>query len=824
MEDTLPTIDLGTGRVAVGISAGSAGTCAVLNVGAKCWGSSESGRRCGYGDLQDRGVSPGQMGDNLPALSLGSGRSAKLVGAGSTYTCALLDDKSVRCWGSGTNGRLGYGNTSTVGDDETPATISPVSLDFDRFASARPIAGVSGSVSGSNVNASFEMGEGTVPASSSPYQTVWFAWKAPSAGFAAVNTCAAGFDTAMVVYVGNVLTTEVLASNDDGCGRGSAVGFETTAGTTYRISVDGFGAEMGPFTLSWSFLPGFELSVSKAGSGTVTGAGIDCGTDCSDLYKADEIVGLTATPSPGHTFTGWSGDCAGTGTCTVTMSQARSVIATFAPDSLGCTIFGTAASDVLVGTTAADTICGFGGDDYLRGENGADTLLPGGGNDVIDGGGSSDTISYADLSGPVTIDLAAKTVTGAGSDKLSGVESALGTAGADTITGNSNGNILSGGLGADTLRGGGGDDTLVPGTLVDTEIDGGTGGGDVVSYAELGSAVSVDLSSGSDPITNVERVTGTAHNDTLVGDGGVNVLSGLGGNDTLAGGGGNDTLLPGTGADPSLDGGTGTDLLSYQGMGSAVAVDLSSGSDPVVGVENVTGGNGNDTLTGDGGTNTLIGGGGGDSLRGGSGEDMLQPGTGSDPVVDGQGGTDLVSYVDITTGGVSVNLALGTATGAAGTDTLANLERARGTAFGDTLIGTDGVNVLTGGGGGDVLQGAGGGDSLLPGTGDDTVDGGGGTDTVSYDDLIIGGVVVDLGAGTTGGVAGSDGLSSIERARGTNLDDDLTGSSVTNTLFGLDGADTLDTADGNSGDTADGGAGTDSCSSDPGDTEVGCES
>ena len=75
------------------------------------------------------------------------------------------------------------------------------------------------------------------------------------------------FDTAMVVYVGNVLTTEVLASNDDGCGRGSAVSFETTAGTTYRISVDGFGAEMGPFTLSWSFLPGFELSVSKAGSG-----------------------------------------------------------------------------------------------------------------------------------------------------------------------------------------------------------------------------------------------------------------------------------------------------------------------------------------------------------------------------------------------------------------------------------------------------------------------------------------------------------------------------------------------------------------------------
>ena len=819
---TVGPVDLGAGRTARAISAGDGHTCSVLdNNSVRCWGA---GSALGYGSAATIGddETPGTAGP----VDFGAGRTVHAIGGGGSHHCARLDDNTLRCWGFNSDGQLGYANTTNIGDDETPATVGAVALDNDLFASAWAISGASGTAATTNIRATDEPGEPDNAVGSGPIHSMWFSWVAPQTGIVSVDTCASSVDTTLAAYTGsvvNALTT--IATNDDACGNASTIDFGALSGTPYNFSVDGFARSKGDFTLSWTTFPGFVLTTSTTGSGSITGTGIDCGADCSEIYKSGTAVTLTATPGPGSTFTGWSGDCSGTGTCIVTMSQARSVTANFAPNSLGCTIFGTAASDVLVGTSGADVICGFGGNDYLRGDNGADVLLPGGGNDVVDGGGSTDTVSYADVSGPVVVDLAAKTVTGAGGDTVSGVESAVGTAGADTLIGNSNPNTLSGRGGSDILRGSGGDDTLVPGTIVDTEIDGGSGGADVVSYAELASAVSVDLSSGSDPIVNVERVTGTEQNDTLIGDGGTNVLSGLGGNDTISGGGGNDTLLPGTGADPSLDGGTGTDLLSYQGLGGAVTVDLSSVSDPVVGVENVTGGNGADTLTGDGGSNTLIGGGGGDSLRGGSGDDMLQPGTGSDPVVDGQGGTDLVSYVDITSGGVSVNLALGTAGGAAGTDTLSNLERARGTAFGDTLIGTDGVNVLTGGGGADVLQGAGAGDSLLPGAGDDTtVDGGAGTDTVSYDDLTTGGVVVDLGAGTTGGAAGSDGLTSVERARGTNLDDDLTGSSVANTLFGLDGADTLDTLDSNSGDTADGGLGTDACTSDPGDTEIGCES
>jgi len=77
----------------------------------------------------------------------------------------------------------------------------------------------------------------------------------------------------------------------------------------------------------------FPLSVSSAGTGTgtitSTPAGINCGTDCLQSFAPGTSVTLTATPANSSTFTGWGGACSGTGTCTVTMSQARNVTAGF---------------------------------------------------------------------------------------------------------------------------------------------------------------------------------------------------------------------------------------------------------------------------------------------------------------------------------------------------------------------------------------------------------------------------------------------------------------------------------------------------------------
>jgi hypothetical protein len=77
----------------------------------------------------------------------------------------------------------------------------------------------------------------------------------------------------------------------------------------------------------------FTLNVFRAGSGsgTVTSApaGINCGADCVEPYGSGTTVTLTATPSAGSTFAGWSNGCVGTGTCTVTMNNAVNVNATF---------------------------------------------------------------------------------------------------------------------------------------------------------------------------------------------------------------------------------------------------------------------------------------------------------------------------------------------------------------------------------------------------------------------------------------------------------------------------------------------------------------
>jgi hypothetical protein len=77
-----------------------------------------------------------------------------------------------------------------------------------------------------------------------------------------------------------------------------------------------------------------SLAVSKAGSGsgTVTSspAGISCGAACATTFPAASQVTLTATPSAGSAFAGWSGgDCTGQGKCIVTLSTDETVTAAF---------------------------------------------------------------------------------------------------------------------------------------------------------------------------------------------------------------------------------------------------------------------------------------------------------------------------------------------------------------------------------------------------------------------------------------------------------------------------------------------------------------
>ena len=117
MGDSLPLVSLGTGRSAVALALGRDHTCALLDNGLlKCWGRNDHGQ-LGLGDTTHRGGSPGDMGDHLPFLNLtNAGTRAVAVAAGYYHTCAVMDVSGgqLKCWGYNANRQLGQGTTTDV--------------------------------------------------------------------------------------------------------------------------------------------------------------------------------------------------------------------------------------------------------------------------------------------------------------------------------------------------------------------------------------------------------------------------------------------------------------------------------------------------------------------------------------------------------------------------------------------------------------------------------------------------------------------------------------------------------------------------------------
>jgi alpha-tubulin suppressor-like RCC1 family protein len=111
-----PSVQLGSGLEPVALAATARHTCALFARGeVKCWGANESGQ-LGLGDAEPRGIYPGQMGDELPAIDLGSDRVAVAIAAGGNHSCAVLAGGEVKCWGANESGQLGLGDRESRGD------------------------------------------------------------------------------------------------------------------------------------------------------------------------------------------------------------------------------------------------------------------------------------------------------------------------------------------------------------------------------------------------------------------------------------------------------------------------------------------------------------------------------------------------------------------------------------------------------------------------------------------------------------------------------------------------------------------------------------
>jgi Ca2+-binding RTX toxin-like protein len=406
-------------------------------------------------------------------------------------------------------------------------------------------------------------------------------------------------------------------------------------------------------------------------------------------------------------------------------------------------LFGSAGNDTLTGDNNNNLLYGNAGNDTLLGMGGNDTIDGGQGADYMDGGSGNNTVDYTEASndtivGGVTVNLEASTATGgdAAGDTIANFQNAIGSNFADTLIASHVGSSLVGGYGNDTLVGGAGNDTL-EGDAGNNVLSGG-GGNNTASYVDvlsvnvtlnganqvlanttyLSSAGGTTTVSGTDTLTNIENITGSAGADYIQGDGNANYLAGGGGNDTLVGGGGNDTLDAGTGNvllegggnnDTYLyDEGYGTDTISDGGgynrivFGAGIqASELAfskSGYNLIIGVDGATdgitidngltsGGNavqrlvfadgtivtlsqieqallsqqetvGNDTVSGLDGTDELIDSNtGNDRLVGGNGDDtyVWNAGYGNDTISDSGGLNQLVFGAGIT----SSNIALG---------------------------------------------------------------------------------------------------------------------------------------------------------------------
>ncbi len=360
------------------------------------------------------------------------------------------------------------------------------------------------------------------------------------------------------------------------------------------------------------------------------------------------------------------------------------------------TIDGGDGDNSIFGEGGNDSIEGGGGDDSLVGGPGNDTLSGGlGGGDTFFGGTGIDTADYSYSSNDLIVDLNAGnnqddqglvTFTSGTTEELNSIENVIGSTGDNLIIGDDNDNVLRGGEGDDTMIGGGGNDTFVSGEDVD---------GEGLNFQVNGDNIDDTLFAidGGDGIDTIDYSLSPNVNNVVIMD---QVRVETDGTEKTV-----SFIVNSKWRVNSAQ----RDYIPFKNIENYIGGDL--GRDDIHGNDadnQFWGGGGSDQIHGAGGNNSIYGGTSSDNLVGGLGNDFLDGESGSGDLADYFYSLEgmLIDLGDNATDGHAERLD----GGPGDTDTLWNIERARGGQGDDSIIGASfRSSVLQGGHGDDTING-----------------------------------------------------------------------------------------------------------------------
>jgi VCBS repeat-containing protein len=427
---------------------------------------------------------------------------------------------------------------------------------------------------------------------------------------------------------------------------------------------------------------------------------------------------------------------------------------------------GNALNNTLIANSYSNTLDGGAGADTMIGGAGGDTYYVDNVGDVVveDSSGSGDSV-FSSLSYTLGVNVENLTLTGTAA--VNGTGNALD----NILTGNVAANILTGGLGNDTYGVDNVDDVVIenPGEGIDTVLS-------TVSYTLGATLENLSLQGGA-----AINGTGNDLDNTLSGNGGVNVLTGGRGNDTYRifsndvvvenAGEGIDLVIVDSVGDYTLAANL-ENLNFFGGTGTGNALDnvLSLSAPFPFAAVTLVGLGGNDTLDASRSVSTV-------NMLGGTGDDTYIVNSTANVVTENanEGNDTVQSSTTLTLANNVENLILISIGPTNGTgNTLNNL--VRGNIANNTLNGAEGFDVLEGGVGDDTLTDTSGGNYLNGGAGTDTLTGG------TSADFFMGGVGNDtLSTGNGADVIAfnvGDGQDSVNPSVGTDDTISLGGSAL----------------------------------------------